>query len=152
MSKKTPIQCSHCGTTFMRKNGGREKQCSLSCRFWSKVEKAEGCWPWKASIFKQTGYGQFALESKRPINAHRMAWILTHGEIPDGMVVCHHCDNPLCVNPDHLFLGQQQDNMIDMATKGRHVGTRGHKWTPAAKQARSEMMKRISAERKAAPA
>lgn len=150
MSKKISIQCSHCGKTFIRKNGGREKQCSLACRFWSKVEKSDGCWEWNASIFKLTGYGQFALESTRPINAHRMAWILEHGDIPDGMNVCHHCDNRLCVNPAHLFLGSQQDNMIDMTEKGRHVGTRGHKWTPAAKLARAEMMKRIWAERKAA--
>jgi hypothetical protein len=88
-------------------------------RFWSKVHKAEhGCWLWTAS-FRIGGYGNFMFRGK-PHKAHRVSWILTHGEIPDGALVCHSCDTPACVRPDHLFLGTHQDNMQDMNAKGRH--------------------------------
>lgn len=149
MSKKQPIPCTHCGAVFVRKNGGREKQCSVSCRFWSKVARVDsGCWEWQWSIFSQTGYGQFALDSKTPVNAHRMAWELTNGSIPDGLHVLHKCDNRKCVNPDHLFVGTPKDNMQDMTKKGRHVGTTGLKHTDESKALRSAWMKRVWAERK----
>lgn len=134
---------------FERKNGGREKQCSTACRFWSKVGRAEsGCWEWQWSVFKQTGYGQFALDSKTPVNAHRMSWELVNGTVPSGSFVLHKCDNRKCVNPEHLFLGNQQDNMEDMAKKGRHVGTKGWKATDLQRIARSQQMKNIWQERR----
>jgi hypothetical protein len=149
MTKKVPINCSHCGRLFERKNGGREKQCSTACRFWSKVGRAEsGCWEWQWSVFKQTGYGQFALDSKTPVNAHRMSWELVNGTVPSGLFVLHKCDNRKCVNPEHLFLGNQQDNMEDMAKKGRHVGTKGWKATDLQRIARSQQMKNIWQERR----
>jgi hypothetical protein len=150
MSKKQPIQCSLCSQVFLRKNGGREKQCSLQCRFWAKVDCTKECWTWTASVFTQTGYGQFALTPRKPVNAHRMSWELSFGDIPSGMYVLHKCDNRSCVRPDHLFLGTQKDNMVDMSNKGRHVGTLGHRWTPERRAARSAMMKAVWAERKAA--
>jgi hypothetical protein len=131
--------CGNCGHAFQRK--GREKECCVSCRFWAKVRKQDGCWEWHASIFKATGYGQFALTSTQPETAHRMAWVLTHGYIPDGKYVLHKCDNRKCCNPDHLFLGTPQDNMIDMVAKGRHVGTRNHQFSEQIKKARSRRTK-----------
>lgn len=71
------------------------------------------------------------------VYAHRVAYQEAHGPIPEGMLVCHTCDNPPCINPEHLFLGTQVDNMQDMATKGRHHNTRkthcpkGHEYTEA---------------------
>jgi hypothetical protein len=97
---------------------------SLADRFWEKVDKTSECWLWTGSRYRSGGYGQFAVEydegRQRHGRAHRVAWILTHGAIPAGMEVLHSCDNPICVNPDHLFLGTQQDNMDDMIAKGRN--------------------------------
>lgn len=95
-------------------------------RFWAKVEKREGgCWEWKAAT-TEGGYGYFRFNG-RPQNANRVAWILTKGPIPDGIFVCHRCDNRKCVNPDHLFLGTNQNNLDDMKEKGR--SSRGEKNT-----------------------
>jgi hypothetical protein len=100
----------------------------LEPRFWSKVAKTTetDCWFWKASI-DVNGYGQFGLapgqfgaKTWTMAKAHRVAWILTHGEIPPGMYLCHTCDMPRCVNPAHLFLGTQTDNMRDCVAKDRH--------------------------------
>ena len=87
-------------------------------RFWAKVDKSKECWEWLAS-FRTTGYGQFGMNGV-PTTASRVAWILTNGEIPKGMVICHRCDNRKCVRPDHLFLGTMKDNSRDMVAKGRH--------------------------------
>jgi hypothetical protein len=99
----------------------------LEERFWEKVAKGDGCWLWTASL-GSTGYGQICVRDEkgqyRQTKAHRVSWILTNGPIPGGLQVLHKCDNPPCVNPDHLFLGTAIDNMRDMAAKGRHVGTR----------------------------
>lgn len=86
-------------------------------RFWSKASRSPGCWEWMASK-NSDGYGNFRLRS-RHCGAHRAAWALVHGEIPVGMQVLHQCDNPGCVNPAHLFLGTQVDNIRDMDNKGR---------------------------------
>ena len=88
-------------------------------RFWAKVDKSGDCWLWTASKTKE-GYGYFRFDGAMR-KAHRMSWLLTNGEIPEGMLVCHTCDNPSCVNPKHLWLGTNRDNMDDMNAKGRHV-------------------------------
>ncbi len=69
-------------------------------RFWSKVDKSGSCWVWTAS--RNSGYGQFAIRTGTPVLAHRVAWELTRGPVPEGMQLDHLCRNRLCVNPDHL--------------------------------------------------
>jgi len=85
-------------------------------RFWSKVNKTNSCWEWTAS--KDNGYGRFWLDGHNLLS-HRFSYSLTNGPISRNQVVCHKCDNPSCVNPDHLFLGTRDDNMTDMVRKGR---------------------------------
>jgi hypothetical protein len=86
-------------------------------RFAAKVGVSDdGCWRWLAG--RNHDYGQL-YHAGRPQKAHRMAWLMFRGDIPDGLNVLHHCDNPGCVNPEHLFLGTQNDNFRDMVAKGR---------------------------------
>lgn len=81
------------------------------------VKKESGCTEWIGHIEK-TGYGSLRFKNKR-IKAHRASWIAHKGEIPEGLLVCHHCDNRKCINPDHLFIGTQYDNIQDMKRKNR---------------------------------
>jgi predicted DNA-binding protein (UPF0251 family) len=86
-------------------------------RFWSKVTKGDGCWKWTGAM--SNGYGSFAIQ-RRSRGAHRLSWEMKFGRIPDGLYVCHRCDNPPCVRPDHLFLGTAKDNNVDMVKKRRN--------------------------------
>jgi hypothetical protein len=93
----------------------------VTLRFWSKVLTGLGpndtCWLWTGFRNTVHGYGQFDWRFEH--RAHRAAWRLTHGTIPEGMSVLHKCDNKLCVRPDHLFLGDQKTNVRDCVAKGR---------------------------------
>lgn len=93
--------------------------------FWTRVQENQetGCWEWQGSRNVKSGYGYltaYAVFGRLPQPCHRVAWILTFGEIPDDLWVLHQCDNPPCVNPAHLFLGTVQDNATDKMAKGRH--------------------------------
>lgn len=131
--------CETCGRSFgmpirqlSRKDWATRRWCSRACyvirgtttpkvRFWRHVSKGPECWLWTGAP-NSAGYGMVGegpAGADRKILAHRLAWEIHFGPIPEGMFVCHHCDTPLCVRPDHLFLGTHTDNMRDMAAKGR---------------------------------
>lgn len=134
---KIPVICTGCGNVTYKFPSHVTKYpfCKRTCydaftlkttieRFWQRVHKTDTCWLYIGS--RQPGkwnYGRvkMRLNRKRIIAAHRAAWILCNGAIPQGLDVLHHCDNPPCCNPNHLFLGTDKDNAQDAIQKGRFV-------------------------------
>ncbi len=131
-SKRITRTCPTCGTLFettpspSRVASGRGKYCSRACppyrkpleeRFWKNVQKSDGCWEWQGKC-TINGYG-YIVHNGKGLLTHRVSWELHKGPIPEGLVVCHHCDNRRCIRPDHLFVGTLADNNHDMMAKGR---------------------------------
>lgn len=126
------VTCARCGKIVLGYKPAStrppQKYCSPTCyyearskplheKFWSRVQKTNSCWLWEGRLTK-AGYGQISHRGT-PIYTHRLSWEIHKGSIPKKMEVCHHCDNPACVNPDHLFIGSHRDNMHDMLSKNR---------------------------------
>lgn len=93
---------------------------SIEGRFWANIQKTDTCWLWIGTI-KDNGYGTLGIGGRgcNKITAHRLSWELHFGPIPKGKYVCHSCDNRVCVNPSHFFLGDASSNAIDMRSKHR---------------------------------
>ncbi len=131
--------CTRCGNEFTERKGDSETQwskksfCSISCAnkakfektpvderyLWHVIKRGGGqCWSWSGAKDSR-GYGTLNGGNGVPKRAHRISWEIHFGEIPAGLGVLHKCDNPECSNPDHLFLGTQKQNALDMSAKGR---------------------------------
>lgn len=168
MPKKYRRYCNHCDNYY---EGWGAKYCSTKCslndnrkiitskviaenkkrkrplaeRFWEKVEIGEidECWEWQANKLPK-GYGTFKDEMLKINLAHRMAYFLKNGDFDRNLVICHSCDNPPCVNPNHLFLGTQKDNLEDSVQKGRFPKGEKHHNSLISDEKKEYILKMIS--------
>lgn len=164
--------CQKCGTLFYcppcHDEGGSlhlKKYCRRSCyradqtftperreaSFWSKVDKSGGpdaCWNWQGAVTAKWGYGCFQMGKNRVLGAHKVAWEYTNGPVPSGLCVLHKCDNRLCCNPAHLFIGSKKDNSEDAVAKKRHAwGERTRRGKLTNEQAREIKRRHIPGKR-----
>ena len=121
-------QCG-CGETvpgrFVKGHNRRViEKVPLGERFWQKVfvQSPDECWEWQGYT-NDSGYGQFRCGNGALLRAHRISYEIHKGAIPDGLIILHKCDNPRCVNPDHLSVGTHADNIHDMDQKGRRINS-----------------------------
>lgn len=118
----------------------------LKVNFHSKYNIVEnGCWEWKLSLDKD-GYGQYSVKGYKIHRAHRWSYSLFKSEIPNKLMVCHHCDNPTCVNPDHLFLGTALDNTKDSQSKDRRPSMTHPSYTAYSRGCRCNECKQMGLE------
>lgn len=119
------ITCPFCQTRHVVEayNGLDRKAADELGRFLPKVQRTSGCWIWKGAR-NNHGYGTLHVNG-RDFLAHRFSYTLFRSKIPQGLLVLHHCDNPSCVNPSHLFLGDAKENGLDCNRKGRRHQARG---------------------------
>ena len=120
LRRYTPHNCPTCGREFHVSDHPKQIYCSWACRprrspaerLWSGVLKGDGCWE------RSSPYHPIKIDG-RQTGSHRLSYELACGPIPEGLYVCHRCDNPRCIRPDHLFLGTNRDNQADSVAKGR---------------------------------
>ena len=109
--------CSHACFSVHRRDKALKVE-RIAARFWPKVSKSEGCWEWTGALSQ--GYAVIGIAGRRSTKASHVSWLLTHGRWPNAFM-CHRCDNPKCVRPDHLFEGDALANARDACAKGRNA-------------------------------
>lgn len=121
--KKNKHKCAYCDKDFIPNSSCKE--CSVKCRILKRVSNVNDCWEWQGKITK-CGYGEITINQKYRL-VHRLSYEVFRGKIPEGLLVCHSCDNKKCINPDHLWVGTCKENIQDAKNKGLLPNLKGRK-------------------------